>query len=48
MLFQHQAYMDQEPLQLSQREVGAVVDAVCGTAGTASAWGVIPLPVTLT
>ena len=42
MLFQHQPYIDQDPLQLSQREVGAVLDAVCGTAGTPSAWGVCP------
>lgn len=40
MLFQHQPYIDQEPLHLNQREIGAVVDAVCGTAGSASAWGV--------
>lgn len=36
MLFQHQPYIDQEPLQLTQREVGAVLDVVCGTAGTSS------------
>ena len=45
MLFQHQPYIDQEPLLLSQQEVGAVVDAVCGTAGTPTPWGVrCPIP----
>lgn len=40
MLFQHQPYLDQEPLQLSQQETAAVVDVVCGTAGSPSLLGV--------
>lgn len=42
LLFRHQPYSAQESLDLTQRDVAAVVEAVCGTAGSPSIWGVRP------
>ena len=40
LLFQHQAYSNQEPLHLAEREVAAVVEAVCGPSEAPAIWGV--------
>lgn len=40
LLFQHQAYSNQEPLDMGEREVAAVVEAVCGAAEAPAIWGV--------
>lgn len=42
LLFQHQAYSNQEPLDMGEREVAAVVEAVCGAAEAPAIWGVRP------
>ncbi|KAK9866579.1 hypothetical protein WJX84_005677 [Apatococcus fuscideae] len=39
LLFQHQAYSNQEPLNMAEREVAAVVEAVCGPAEAPAIWG---------
>ena len=40
LLFQYLPYSQQEPLQMSQLDIAALVEAVCGAAGASGVWGV--------
>eukprot|EP00891_Asterochloris_glomerata_P007033 jgi/Astpho2/7033/Aster-x1415 len=39
LLFQYLPYSQQEPLQMSQLDIAALVEAVCGAAGASGVWG---------
>ena len=40
LLFQYLPYSQQEPLQMSQLDIAALIEAVCGAAGASGVWGV--------
>ena len=40
LLFQYLPYSQQEPLQMSQLDIAALVEVVCGAGGASGVWGV--------